>query len=216
LDQHVISAWYLRAFARRVGRTPTLFVYDKATDRIEQASVDDFLAETDAHSPETERAIGALEGPASEAARRLAKRVKVLPPGMYAVVEPGAITVSAGPTHFTAGRSGPTTLVVSRYQLSSPSARDVVALSAYAGLMYWRAPKVQTSIAAMRRTYDDASQAVVDFLMPGMRVDTFDGIDASRLRRYDPELQLRQEAELRDPEGAGLIVFPVDQLTEAR
>ena len=29
--------------------------------------------------------------------------------------------------------------------------------------------------------------------------------------RYDPELQLRQEAELRDPEAAGLIVLPVER-----
>lgn len=27
--------------------------------------------------------------------------------------------------------------------------------------------------------------------------------------RYDPALQLREEAELRDPEAAGLIVLPV-------
>lgn len=182
MDQHIISAWYLRAFSRRVGRKPLLHVYDKAEDSIEQVSVDDFLAETDAHSAETERQIETLEGPASEAARRLVKRVKVLQPGMYALAELDAPTVSVGPSHFSAGHSGATELMVTRHQIASPSAPDMAALAAYAGLMYWRAPKVQVGIAEMRRTYDVAAQRVLDVLMPGMQTETLDGIDKRRLR----------------------------------
>lgn len=33
--------------------------------------------------------------------------------------------------------------------------------------------------------------------------------------RYDPELQLREEAELRDPDAAGLVVFPAERRAAA-
>jgi hypothetical protein len=46
----------------------------------------DFMTEVDAHSTAIERGIGEIEAPASRAALRLAKRVKNLPPGLYAVV----------------------------------------------------------------------------------------------------------------------------------
>jgi hypothetical protein len=97
LDQHVISEWLLKAFARKAPGGLQLDVYDKATGLYEGAVPAKFMIELDAHSTQIERGLEKIETPAAQAARSLAKRVKILPPGLYAVVEPGAETRAAGP-----------------------------------------------------------------------------------------------------------------------
>jgi hypothetical protein len=67
VDQHVISAWLLRAFARG---SPELAQYDKSTDSFSTVSPEEFLVESDGHSAGIERGIERIETPASRAAMR--------------------------------------------------------------------------------------------------------------------------------------------------
>jgi len=169
VDQHVISEWLLKAFARTAPGGPILALYDKTTGLYDSAQPGDFMTEVDAHSTAIERGIGHIEGPASGAARQLAKRVKNLPPGLYAVVpSPGGIRAS-GPPLSDKGLLEGLRVLVSEYQIPSPSQADRLALGRYAGLMYQRAPKTETAIMGFGAKYDLAAQQALDRLMPGMR-----------------------------------------------
>ena len=57
MDQHVISAWHLKAFARRSREGRMLAYFDKADGSFGEISVRCFLAETDAHSQAVEEAL---------------------------------------------------------------------------------------------------------------------------------------------------------------
>jgi Protein of unknown function (DUF4238) len=169
VEQHVISEWLLKAFARRAPAGPILDLYDKTTDRYGNVKPGDFMTEVDAHSTAIERGIGCIEGPASRAALQLAKRVKNLPPGFYAVVpSPGEIRAS-GSAMSDKGLLQGQRVLVSEYQIPSPSQADRLALGRYAGLMYQRAPKTETAIMGFGAKYDLAAQQALDRLMPGMR-----------------------------------------------
>lgn len=167
MDQHIISAWVLRAFGRPVGRKRFLHVYDKALDSYSDVSVDDFLAETDAHSIAVEQGLARIEGPASQVARRLAKLTKLLPPGLYAIVGPDDPVQTAGPALTDQGVFQGMRLLVSEHQVPSPSRHDRQALASYAALIYQRAPKLEAALVEFGLVYDQAAQAALDRLMPG-------------------------------------------------
>src|SRR5438132_1184331 len=97
MDQHVISAFLLRRFARMVGQRRMLTVFDKATGRVEPMDVRNFLTEPNAHSAEIETEIGRIEGPASRALWDLSKAMRRVSPGIYAVGEAGSARVVHGP-----------------------------------------------------------------------------------------------------------------------
>lgn len=169
MDQHVISEWLLRAFAGNAPGGPTLALYDKTTGLYDSAQPGDFMIEVDAHSTAIERGIGEIEAPASRAAIRLAKRVKNLPSGLYAVVPSHAAIQSSGPAMSDKGVHEGRRILVSEYQVPSPSHADRIALGRYAGLMYERAPKNETAIMRFGTSYDLAAQQALDRLMPGTR-----------------------------------------------
>jgi hypothetical protein len=146
VDQHVISEWLLKAFARTAPGGPTLALYDKTTGLYDSAMPGDFMTEVDAHSTAIERGIGDIEGPASRAALQLAKRVKILPPGLYAVVPSHGEIRANGSALSDKGVYEGRRILVSEYQVPSPSQVDRIALGRYAGLMYERAPKNETAI----------------------------------------------------------------------
>lgn len=169
MEQHVISEWLLKAFASSAPGGPILALYDKTTGLYDSAKPRDFMTEVDAHSTAIERGISDIEGPASRAAIRLAKRVKILAPGLYAVVSSQAETRAVGPALSDKGVHEGLRLLVSEHQVPSPSQADRIALGRYAGLMYQRAPKTETAIMRFGAEYDLAAQQALDRLLPGMR-----------------------------------------------
>ncbi len=169
MDQHVLSAWLLRAFGRSGPGPAVLSVYDKLLDAYDDFPATEFMTEVDAHSTEPERAISAMEAPAAEAARRLRKSTKLLPAGMYAVVGQGDSVKAAGPQVSDKGVREGMHLFVSEYQIPSPRPEDRRALANFAGLMYQRAPKTEAAIMRLGLHYDYAAQRVLDRLMPGMK-----------------------------------------------
>lgn len=183
MEQHVISAWWLRAFARRVGRQHLIHVYDKWTDTYDEVSVDDFLAETDAHSPAVERDIGRFEAPAAEAARRIAKLAKPVRPGLYAIGGPEPAVVGTDQPALTdVGDYHGIRLLVGEHAIPPISHGHRLALARYAALMYRRAPKVEAATVEYRDLFDKAAQAVVDRMMPGLTVGGHEGTSARRAR----------------------------------
>jgi hypothetical protein len=155
MEQHIISAWLLRAFARRARGDWVLHVYDKVL-----TSYADSIA--------VEQGIGKIEGPAARAASNLAKRAKGLPGGLYAIVGPGEAVLTEGPALSDKGVFEGMRLLVSQHQLPSPSASDRLALANYAGLMYERAPKLEAALVQWGVVFGEAAQAVLDRLVPGM------------------------------------------------
>lgn len=181
MDQHVISAWHLRAFSRRVRRTPVLHVYDKASDSYGDVSVDQFLAEANAHSPGLEERLGRIEGPAATAALHLAKLARPLPPGLYAI-GPGSRLLSQGPALTDAGVRHGMHLFVGAHEIPGLSERQRLSLAYYAGLMYQRAPKVEAALAEFARVYETVSQQTIDVVMPGARTGLVSDINSRRER----------------------------------
>jgi len=169
LDQHVISEWLLKAFARKTPGGLRLDVYNKATGLYEDATPAKFLVELDAHSAEVERGLEKIETPAAQAAHRLAKRVKALPPGLYAVVEASAEIRAVGPELSDEGVFQGMRLLVGERQVPSPSLADRLALGRYAALMYQRAPKIEAAARQLEVDYEIGAQLALDRLMPGMR-----------------------------------------------
>ncbi len=183
MEQHVISEWLLRAFAHPVPGRRALEIYDKATGQYATADPKTFMTEVDAHSTAIELGIGRIEGPAAIAARRLAKNVKGLPPGVYAVVPTGAGISSGGPPLSDEGTYAGIRLLVSRHQVPAPSPVDRAALLTYAGLMYQRSPTTEAAMLRLRDLYNLAAQRTLDGLMPGMPTGLDLEQEISRRRR---------------------------------
>jgi hypothetical protein len=185
-EQHVVSEWLLRAFAGRGPEGTTLALFDKATGLHDVATANTFMTETDVHSIEIEDGIEGIETPAAAAARRLAKRVRNLPPGLYAVVSEGANVRTGGPGVSDKGVRGGMRLLVSDHQVPSPSADDRRVLGRYAGLMYQRAPKNEAAIMRLGTDYDAAAQQALNRLLPGMKT----GLETVLARRRSRMLGL--------------------------
>jgi hypothetical protein len=169
MQQHIISEWLLKAFARRgPDGGPVLDAYNKADGHFEVVTPAEFMVEHDAHSAEVEQSISTIEGPAAQAARRLSKRVKSLPPGLYAVVPPGADVRATGPELSDMGVVEGMRLLVSQRRVPSPHLADRIALANYAGLMYQRAPITEAAFMRFGVAYDAGAQAALDVLRPGM------------------------------------------------
>lgn len=167
--QHVISEWLLRAFARTGPDGPALTQYDKATDTFEETSPGGFLVEHDAHPVVIEHALQAIETPAAQAGRRLAKLFRHLPPGMYAMIDEGGAAVANGEEMRAVGTIEGTSLVLAGYHASWPMRADRRSLASYVGLMYQRSPKVEEAIRQWGLAFDKAAQRVLHQMMPGMR-----------------------------------------------
>ncbi len=182
MDQHVISAWHLRAFAGRGRGAQVVHVFDKATDAYADVRVDDFLAEADAHSPEVELDIAHLEDPAARAARTLVKRARALPGGFYAVTEADTAVKATGPALTDEGVFEGMRLMVSRHEIPSPNAADRLALANYVALMYQRSPKGEAARIEFGRVYERAAQHVLDRMMPGMRTGLDEAASERRAR----------------------------------
>jgi hypothetical protein len=183
MRQHVISAWLLRAFANRIGGNDVVSSYDKTTDRIDSSPTDEFLTEDDAHPAAIEAAFSAVESRAASAARTLAKRVRGLRPGMYAIVE------ELSPPEFYDLPSeieyGGMRLTHTGLELIAPSQRDRLALAENIGLMYQRAPRLEKAMLAWGRAYDRGAQDALDVLAPGARTGLQTEITNGRSRFMD-------------------------------
>jgi hypothetical protein len=182
MDQHVISAWHLRAFAGRGRGAQVVHVFEKTTDAYADIRVDEFLAEADAHSPEVELDLAHLEDPAARAARTLVKRARALPGGLYAVMEPDAAIQTAGPALTDEGVIEGMRLLVSRHEIPSPNAADRLALANYVALMYQRSPKGEAARVKFSIAYERAAQTILDRMMPGMRSGLEEAVSQRRAR----------------------------------
>lgn len=134
MDQHVISGWLLRAFARGA----LLAAYVKDTGTYTTVDPKTFMAEVDAHPASVEQGIAAIETPAASAARTLAKRAKPLPPGLYAVSPDEKVSHAGPPGVVDMGVFEGMRLLVGERDISSPKPSERIALARYAGLMYQR------------------------------------------------------------------------------
>lgn len=182
MDQHVISAWLLRAFAGRGRGAQVVHVFDKDTDTYAEVEVGDFLAEVDAHSPEVELDIAHLEDPAARAARTLVKRARALLGGFYAVTDAEATAQAAGPALSDEGVFQGMRLLVSRHEIPSPNVADRLALANYVALMYQRSPKGEAARIEFSAVYERAAQQVLDRMMPGMRTGLDEAVSERRAR----------------------------------
>ena len=84
MDQHVISRWLLKAFARGA---PHLAAYVKETGTYTTVELKTFMTEVNADPASVENGIAGIETPAASAAQKLGKWVRAerLPGGLYAV-----------------------------------------------------------------------------------------------------------------------------------
>jgi hypothetical protein len=180
LDQHIISAWLLRAFSSRSGTARVVDVYDKELDAYSEVRVNTFLAETDAHPLAIERDFSKIESNAARAARVLAKRTKRLPSGLYAFVDDADRVQTDGPqpTKVVEGMR----FTLTGQQIPSPAIGDRLALAQFMALMYVRAPKLEAAAMDWGATYNDAAQAALDRLMPGARTDLAGDLASLRTR----------------------------------
>lgn len=169
MDQHVIPEWLLEAFARPGAGGRTIQVFDKGADQYDTANSEDFMVEVDAHPADVEADLTRIETRAAQAALRLAKRAKALPPGVYAVVPADSPTRSGGPAALDGGVLEGVRLLVSEHLLPSPRPEDRLALGTFVGMMYQRSPKVEASIRRFGAAYDQQAQRTLDRLVPGMR-----------------------------------------------
>jgi hypothetical protein len=165
VDQHTISGWLLRAFAKG----SHLAAYAKGTGTYEDVDPEDFLIEIDAHSHSIEHGIGRIEGPAADAARNLAKWVRGqhLPAGLYAVSPTENASHFGPPGVKNMGVREGMRLFVGERDIPSPKPDERAALARYVGLMYQRAPRTEQAILAWGRAFDVAAQSVLDRLLPG-------------------------------------------------
>jgi hypothetical protein len=165
VDQHTISEWLLRAFAKG----NRLVAYAKQTRAYEEVDPEDFLIEVDAHSDSVEAGIGRIEGPASAAARNLAKwvRSQQLSAGLYAISPTENVSHFGPPGIKDMGVHEGMRLFVGERDIPSPKPAERAALARYAGLMYQRAPRTEEAILAWGRAFDIAAQSVLDRFLPG-------------------------------------------------
>lgn len=185
VDQHTISSFLLRAFGRRRGGHVELEVFDKTTGSIQAVPAKDFLIETDGHDEQIELEIGRLEGPAADAVRRLRKRMRQLPAGLYAVVDASSQPVSQGAGLIDAGIHEGVRLLVSQHLVPSLPDRPREALLRFVGLMYQRAPGLEAAIMEFGRAYDQSVQAHLDQLAPGARSGLATELRRRRSRMVD-------------------------------
>jgi hypothetical protein len=167
VDQHTISGWLLRAFAKG----GHLAAYAKETGAYVEVDPKDFLIEVDAHSDSIENGIARIEGPASTAARNLAKWVRnqQLPAGLYAIAPTESVSHFGPPGVKDVGVHEGMRLYVGERDIPSPKPGERAALARYAGLMYQRAPRTEEAILAWGRGFDLAAQSVLDRFLPGFQ-----------------------------------------------
>jgi hypothetical protein len=165
VEQHTISEWLLRAFAKG----SHLAAYEKETGAYTTVDPKDFLIEVDAHSDSIEDGIGKIEGPAATAGRNLAKWVRSqhLPAGLYAISPTENVSHFGPPGVKDVGVREGMRLFVGERDIPSPKPAERAALARYAGLMYQRAPRTEEAILAWGRAFDLAAQSVFDRLLPG-------------------------------------------------
>lgn len=164
----MISEWLLKAFS--VG-ADELVGFDKKTGAYERHRVDEFLVQVNSHASEVEAGLSAIETPASRAAQTLSKRVKGLPPGLYAVVAPGDDVVTTG-GFFQGGSLRGMQLLVAERQIPSPAPGDRTALATFMALMYQRSPKTVAGKVVLRQSYQRGADAALAAMVPSLNVDT--------------------------------------------
>lgn len=168
VKQHVISEWLLKAFS--VG-ADELVAFNKATGAYERHRADEFLIEIDSHPSEVEAGLTAIETRAARAAQTLSKRVKGLPPGLYAVVGPDDEVVTTG-GFFEGGALRGMRLLVAERQIPSPAPGDRMALATFMALMYQRSPKVVAGKVVLRENYQKGADVALSAMLPGLAIDT--------------------------------------------
>jgi hypothetical protein len=179
VDQHVISRWLLKAFARGA---PVLAAYVKTTGDYTTVETKTFMTEVDAHSTSIEQGIAAIETPASQAALTLAKRAKQLPAGLYAVASGAQASNGGSPGLVDKGVYEGMRLFVGEREIPSPKQHERLALARYAGLMYQRAPRMEEAMLAWGRAFDIASQRALDRILPGFHAAAQTELAHRRLR----------------------------------
>ena len=163
MDQHVISAFLLREFARMVDQRRTLTAFDKRTALVSAIDVRTFLTEPDAHPVEVERAFSTIETKAARAIYELRKSMRSVPPGMYAV---GAERIIEGDAVEDVGVHQGMRLFVSRHQVEALPPAEHEALLRFVALLYQRAPGMEASILEFGRAYDAAVRATLARFRP--------------------------------------------------
>jgi hypothetical protein len=166
-QQHVISEWLLKAFARPHGDR-LIVAYDKKTGEFTEHDPADFMAEPNAHPSDVEVAISRIETPAAQAARTLLKRAKAYPAGMYAVMEQEDDLRAYGPAFTDRGSFKGTRLMVSEHTVRAPKEAQRSALAIYAALMYQRAPTNEAWMLRWGEMFDRGVRQWLDPRLPGM------------------------------------------------
>jgi Protein of unknown function (DUF4238) len=147
LDQHTITRWLLSDFARPAPGGLEISVFDKTRGETSGEPPSTFMVKVDDHSPEIEARLAKIESRAAVAARRLARRVAELPPGLCRIDEDRDIATDAPLRGFVGRAAGFDIYRVDR-QIARPSAEDQAAISEFMGLMYTRAPKIEAVMRA--------------------------------------------------------------------
>lgn len=163
VNQHVISEFLLREFARMVDQRRTLTAFDKRTGVVSGIDVRTFLTEPDAHAADVEQAFHAIETKAARAIYELRKSMRAVPPGMYAV---GAERIIEGDPVEDVGVHQGMRLFVSRHQVEALPPAEHEALLRFVALMYQRAPGMEASILEFGRAYDAAVRTTLARFRP--------------------------------------------------
>ena len=153
MEQHVISAFLLRGFARVVDQRRTLTAFDKRSGTHVEIDVRDFLTESDTHPVEVEHDFNLVETKAARAIFELRKSMRAVAPGMYAV---GSERLIEGDPIEDVGVHEGTRLYVTRHQVAGLPPAEQEALLRFVALMYQRAPGMEAAILEFGRAYDAA------------------------------------------------------------
>jgi hypothetical protein len=136
-NQHQVTEWYLRRFSYLAGASgPKLHTYSKRLRVFDTAYPARFLARTNDHSVEIERALAQIEGPAAAAADALAARAVALQPGLYAIGNEEDESAAEDPADI--GTFDETRLVRLPRQIRLPRDVDALALAKFIALMFFQ------------------------------------------------------------------------------
>ncbi len=162
MDQHALTGWHLRSFARH----NRVAMYDKESDAFDAVSPGDAAVEVDAHSATVESGFAAIEARGSQASRDLVKRTRHLPPGLYSIATDVGVTTMTPAAVRGGGTFNGMHLLIPAGEIPAMPAAHRHSMARYAALTNQRGPTVESAIRAFNADFELASQLAVQALAP--------------------------------------------------